>query len=237
MLGVLAEARFPRGSIERPLRVAWCPRPEARPVDPDLASSVAGAVRQLAALGHHIEQVELPLARWKDAFGPLVLEEEGRLRGHLLPDLREMLTTYEVAALEAAAAIDEATIAASRSHHRAVQQRLDEFLNVYDLIVTPATAVPAFPVGERPRIIAGENVDALWGAFPFTAPFNVAGTPAASIPCGFVRNLPVGIQLVCRRGRDALLLDISEDLEEALGLDTTIVIERLAARTRSELVS
>jgi Asp-tRNA(Asn)/Glu-tRNA(Gln) amidotransferase A subunit family amidase len=86
-------------------------------------------------------------------------------------------------------------------------------------------------------MIAGENVDALWGAFPFTAPFNVAGTPAASIPCGFVRNLPVGIQLVCGRGRDALLLDISEDLEEALALDTTIVIERLAARTRSELVS
>ena len=45
---------------------------------------------------------------------------------------------------------------------------------------------------ERPRNIAGEPVDSLWGAFPFTAAFNVAGTPATSIPCGFAGSLPVG---------------------------------------------
>ena len=86
-------------------------------------------------------------------------------------------------------------------------------------------------------MIAGEKVDALWGPFPFTAAFNVAGTPAASIPCGFARGLPVGIQLVCKRGQDALLLDIAEDLEEALGIDNTAVIERFARAGESELAT
>ena len=93
---------------------------------------------------------------------------------------------------------------------------------------TPSTAVTAFPVGERPRRIAGEKVDTLWGAFPFTAAFNVAGVPAASLPCGLVDGRPAGIQLVCAFGREDLLLDICEQLEEALEVDRSAIMERYA---------
>lgn len=235
MLSVLAERGFTRRVVERPLRIAWCPRPEARPVDPNLADVVANAVRQLSVLGHEVEEVDVPLAGWNQAFAPLVLEEEGRLRGHLLQNYRDMLTDYELASLEAAASLDVAAVAGAREQHKTFQARLDAFLTTYDAIVTPTTSVPAFPVGERPQIIAGERVDRLWGPFPFTAAFNVAGTPSSSIPCGFVDGLPVGVQLVCARGRDSLLLDIAEDLEESLVVDRAGGIVRFADQQKQKM--
>lgn len=225
-LGVLADRAFTRGSIRGPLRVAWCPRPEGRPVDSRLAVVVKGAAEQTAALGHHVAEVELPVAGWNEAFAPLVLEEEGRERGRLLRECPDMLTEYELVSLQAAASLDPATVADARRHHRSYQAKLNAFFQTYDVILTPTTAVPAFPVGMRPRTIAGEKADRLWGAFPFTSAFNVAGVPCASLPCGFVDGLPVGIQLVCARDRDDLLLDLAEDLETALAIDRTAVIER-----------
>lgn len=237
MLSVLAEQRFVRREVKGPLRVAWCPRPEGRPVDPDLSAVVADAVQQLAALGHEVEEVDIPLEGWNEVFAPLVLEEEGRLRGHLLQQHRELLTEYELVSLKAAASLDAATVAAARERHEAFRAKLDAFMTTYDVIATPTTAVPAFPLGERPRTIAGEQVDALWGAFPFTAAFNVAGTPGASLPCGFVDGLPVGVQLVCARNQDALLLDVAEDLEEALAFNRAAVIARFADAHKHEMVT
>jgi Asp-tRNA(Asn)/Glu-tRNA(Gln) amidotransferase A subunit family amidase len=237
MLGVLAEREFARAAAMRRLRVAWWPQPEGRPVDPGLAAVVARAVQRLSSLGHDVEQVDVPLAGWNEAFAPLVLEEEGRLRGPLLRSHREMLTNYELASLAAAASLDPQGVARARRQHQAFQAKLDAFLARYDVIVTPTTAVPAFPVGERPRTIAGRHVDALWGAFPFTAPFNVAGTPAVSLLCGFVHGLPVGTQLICARGYDALLLDVAEELEEALAIDVSTVIGRFAEARAAEVVT
>jgi Asp-tRNA(Asn)/Glu-tRNA(Gln) amidotransferase A subunit family amidase len=237
MLGVLAERKFARGKAKRRLRAAWCSQPEGRPVDPELAAVVARGVRRFSSLGHDVEHVDAPLTDWNEAFAPLVLEEEGRLRGHLLRSHRDMLTHYELASLEAAASLDAHSVASARRQHKAFVAKLDAFLRMYDVMVTPTTSVPAFPIGERPRTIAGRHVDMLWGAFPFTAAFNVAGTPGVSLPCGFVRGLPVGMQLICAWGRDDLLLDVAEELEEALDGDVSAVIERFVNEQTPEVVT
>ena len=226
ILSVLAEQSFARTQSKRPLRVASCLRPEGRPIQFGVAAAVKAAVRKLAALGCEIEETELPLAGWNEIFGPLVLEEEGRLRGHLLRSYAESLTDYECMSLKAAASLEAGTVERAREQHKVFQAEIDRFLGRYDLIVTPTTSVPAFPVGARPHEIDGKRVNSLWGAFPFTAAFNVAGTPGVSIPCGISQGLPVGLQLVAARGRDAQLLDIAEDLEEALAFDASEVIDR-----------
>ena len=49
-----------------------------------------------------------------------------------------------------------------------------------------------------------------------TWPLNAAGTPAASVPCGFGREgLPVGLQLAAAAGEDDLLLDVARAFEQA----------------------
>lgn len=226
MLGVLADADFVRQPVGRSLRVAWCPQPEGRPVHPGVLEKVAAAVHRLEKLGHHIQEVDLPLSGWNDAFGPLVLDEERRERGPLLASASGQLTDYVQRTLEAASSLDAATVEEARRRHGSYRAHVDSLFERHDVIVTPTTAVPAFPLGQRPREIAGKKVEWLWGAFPFTSAFNVAGTPAVTLPCGFVEGMPVGIQLVFARGQDALLLDLAEELEEALELDLPAIFSR-----------
>ena len=85
----------------RPRRIAWCPKPEGRPIDVGVSDAAAAAVAQLEACGHDVSLVELDLGGWEEIFGPLVLAEEGERRGHLLRGPHE-LTTYHRRSLMAA---------------------------------------------------------------------------------------------------------------------------------------
>lgn len=219
LLGVLADSRFERRSNKRPLRVCYCPAPENRPVDTGVAAMVERAVRVFENLGHHVEEDHPPIQGWGDIFGPLVLEEEHRERGHLLTLFPERLTRYQRSTLEAALAMDPADVWRARELLPGFRSRLAAFFDRYDIVLTPATAVPSFPLGERPKIIHDVAVDWLWGAFPFTAPFNVGGVAAASVPCGLVGDLPVSLQIVAKARAEQLLLDISQDFEEAIAFD------------------
>ena len=43
---------------------------------------------------------------------------------------------------------------------------------------------------------------------------NGTGLAAASVPCGFVDGLPVGLQVIAPQGRDDLVLDVSHAIEQ-----------------------
>jgi aspartyl-tRNA(Asn)/glutamyl-tRNA(Gln) amidotransferase subunit A len=86
---------------------------------------------------------------------------------------------------------------------RAIADVFDEV----DLILTPTTATTAFVAeGPPPMEIAGQRVGGM-GSVPYTAPFNMSGMPAVSIPVGTsVDGLPVGLQVVARRHEEELVL-------------------------------
>ncbi len=86
---------------------------------------------------------------------------------------------------------------------RAIADVFDEV----DLILTPTTATTAFKAeGPPPMEIAGQRVGGM-GSVPYTAPFNISGMPAVSIPVGTsVDGLPVGLQVVARRHEEELVL-------------------------------
>ena len=198
-----------------PLRIAWCPKPEGRPIDADVSDAAVEAVTHLEACGHDVSEVDLDLGGWEEIFGPLVLAEEGERRGHLLDGPHE-LTWYHRRSLMAAEQLDPGVVAAARSAQAHYRARMDRHFLDYEAIVTPATATTAFELGCRPRTINGEPVARLWGAFPFAVPFNVSGHPAVVLPAGFADGLPAAIQLVGRHGGDAQLLSLAEQLETRL---------------------
>ena len=84
-----------------------------------------------------------------------------------------------------------------------------------DVLATPTLAVPPFstqlPLG--PDRVAGQKIDPHLG-WSFTWPFNLTGQPAVSIPCGWTADgLPLGLQLVGRRGQDGLVLRVAAAIE------------------------
>ena len=86
----------------------------------------------------------------------------------------------------------------------------------YDVVLAPVLPVPTFPAGQiSPR----DDVPPTYHA-SFTPWFNQTGQPAASI-CGgrtAVNGMPIGIQIVGQRFRDADVLRVSVLLEEALAV-------------------
>ena len=83
--------------------------------------------------------------------------------------------------------------------------RMSEFHASWDLLVTPTLPLPAFEAGAD--VPAGSS-DPDWTSWtPFTFPFNLTQQPAGTVPCGFTSaGLPVGLQVVGPRYRDALVL-------------------------------
>jgi len=80
-----------------------------------------------------------------------------------------------------------------------------QFMQRWDLLVTPSVAVPAFvarPAGHSPMDPA-----AMLGWTPFSYPFNLTQQPACTIPCGLTSGgLPIGLQFVGPMFGDALVL-------------------------------
>lgn len=83
-----------------------------------------------------------------------------------------------------------------------------------DLLLTPTTPTTAYAAdGALRGEVAGEEVDLMYLSAPFTAPFNMTGQPAMSVPAGFVDGLPVGVQVVARRLEDERCLAAGALLE------------------------
>ena len=85
-----------------------------------------------------------------------------------------------------------------------------------DVLLTPATAVPAFAAeGPLPMEIAGQDAHAS-GPVPFTMLANLCWNPAASVPAGTSSDgLPLGLQIVGRRHADDVVLRLARLFEQA----------------------
>ena len=97
------------------------------------------------------------------------------------------------------------------------RQLRDEFNKVfasYDLLLTPTTAMKAPPI---PPVDASLE---LWCQRAFemitnTAPFDVTGHPAMSVPCGMSDGLPVGLQIIGRRYDESTIYRAASAFEQA----------------------
>ena len=78
-----------------------------------------------------------------------------------------------------------------------------------DVLAGPTVAYPA-PAEDPPFGAPEGEVESR-----YTAPYNLAGNPAISLPCGFAEgNLPAGLQLATAVGGDELLLSVARVYEE-----------------------
>jgi amidase len=83
-----------------------------------------------------------------------------------------------------------------------------------DVLVMPAVGEPAVEVGRWAGKGALRTVVGMSRAYPFCAPWNHLGNPAASVPAGFTpAGAPLAVQLVGRPNDESTLLSLAAQIE------------------------
>jgi aspartyl-tRNA(Asn)/glutamyl-tRNA(Gln) amidotransferase subunit A len=89
----------------------------------------------------------------------------------------------------------------------------DDFVNAFktvDVILTPATPTPAFPIGEKMT-----DPVAMYLSDVYTIAVNLAGIPGLALPIGLSKNqLPIGGQLIGGYFAEAKLLNIAHQFQQ-----------------------
>jgi aspartyl-tRNA(Asn)/glutamyl-tRNA(Gln) amidotransferase subunit A len=86
-----------------------------------------------------------------------------------------------------------------------------------DLIAGPTTPTPAFRLGEKTADPVQMYLNDI-----YTIAVNLAGLPAASIPCGFVGGLPVGLQLIGPAFGESAVLNFAHQYQQATDWHTRV---------------
>jgi aspartyl-tRNA(Asn)/glutamyl-tRNA(Gln) amidotransferase subunit A len=89
----------------------------------------------------------------------------------------------------------------------------DDFARAFrdvDVVAGPTTPSPAFGIGQK----TNDPIEMYLNDI-YTIGANLAGLPAVSLPCGFVRILPVGLQLVGPPLSEARLLKVAHRFQQA----------------------
>lgn len=90
-----------------------------------------------------------------------------------------------------------------------IKQELDEVLETVDCLLTPSAPHVAFKIGAQsgdPLKMYLEDI--------FMTGASLSGLPAISIPCGFDKGLPVGMQLIGKRFDEAMLFRVGQSYQE-----------------------
>lgn len=187
--------------------------------DAETRAAVLAAADELRTLGASVEELSLPLVPHAGAVFMALADSEGA--GMHQPWLRTRAGDYDVGTRRRLLA---ATLLPAAAYHQATRARVLiarevlAALERFDLLLAPTQPGPAPSIASgRARVSSKENAG---GRFftrrSYTTPFNLAATPAISVPCGFTRaGLPIGLQLAGRRYDEATVLRAAWAYEQA----------------------
>ena len=166
------------------LRIAWSPDLGFAAVDGEVASMTAEAAALFEEAGATVEEVDLCLDDPYNNLDAIPLANGYAAYGHLYEERRSDLSDLVRTRLESGKRVTGAEYARALRYLEQMRRQLELLMDSYDLLMTPTTSVPAFPIGQRPSKVGGREVEADWGFNPFNQVFNMSRQPAASIPCG-----------------------------------------------------
>lgn len=117
---------------------------------------------------------------------------------------RIMLGTYTTST-----GFREAYYDRARKVAQLIKQDFDQAFKQVDVLITPTTPTVAFKLGER-----ANNPLAMYKADLLTAPANLVGIPAISIPCGLIDGLPVGLQIMGPQLGESIIMRVAYNFEK-----------------------
>lgn len=211
--------------------------------EPDVDLAVQAAAGHLAALGLHVAQIDVPMHRhghaiwtpiavegttqqmlgynhgsnWKGLYVTGLMQAQRHWRDHA-DDFPHDVKTCLLAGEYFYSRYGGQYYGKAQNLARRLRQAYDDALAQVDVLLMPTVPLKA------PRLLpddasAAQFVSRALEMNANTAPFDVTGHPAISVPCAMRDGLPVGMMLVARHDDEATLYRIAHAFEQ--GLDWT----------------
>ncbi|HEX3176549.1 MAG TPA: amidase [Methylomirabilota bacterium] len=206
----------------RPVRVALTVDPAHQGVHRGVAAAVRAAGLALAEAGYAVDEVEPPTVDAVAANWAAIVYSE--MRRASLPYIRKWggtdINRCSDLSLELAPDLD------LDGYLRALAERSTHvrdwmvFMERYALVVGPVSTEPPFEVGFDVK--DRETMAHVIRSQRLLVAVNLLGLPAASVPCGLLDGVPLGVQVIGGRYREDLCLDAAEVIEARHGLPTPI---------------
>jgi aspartyl-tRNA(Asn)/glutamyl-tRNA(Gln) amidotransferase subunit A len=210
--GLCAEPRQLRVAFSRDLGLG-------APIDADVETTIADGIDLLAKAGWRIDriQVQWPQGIGESSIMPLQAAGLAAIHGDAWRRKPDLFDPDIAVQIERGLSLTGADVGRALEASAAIKRTVAHLFADHDLLLCPTAPCVAWPLTELgPKQIGGVDVPPR-GHAVFTPLFNHALVPAISIPCGRGRDgLPVGLQMVARRGRDRTVLAAAAEAERIL---------------------
>lgn len=202
-------------------------------LDDDVRKSIEEAIKVLEANGAEVKKCSLPLTEYALAAYYIISSAEassnlarfdGIRFGHRSKDAQDAVDIYsksrsEGFGKEVKRRIMLGTYALSAGYYDAyykkalkvrnlIKQDFQKVFKEFDVLISPTSPTTAFKFGEKTK-----DVVSMYMSDVYTVPINIAGLPAISVPCGFVNDLPVGLQFIGNYFREDVLFNFAYSYE------------------------
>ena len=187
-------------------------------LEPDVYSAIHAAIAQLGELGATASDVSIPLVENAGAISKCITDFDGASVHY--GRLRERAGEYDhntrVRLLTAALTPAQVYYKAQKLRTM-VRDAVLEALDSVDVLVLPTSPSPSPKIPDGPGVKSQEDAQSrISGVRSFTGPFNLAGVPALSIPCGFTSdNLPISLQIVGRPMAEGMVMRVGHAYQQA----------------------
>ena len=183
-------------------------RPYFDGLNPDVASAMDAALKQIDNLATDVLDIELPLTPTA-VQGPEVYAVHAK---HFA-NSPELYGRWIQERLKQAAKVDTVAYVEARQQLDRVRRAIDDVFAEVDFLITPTTPVPPITIDEALHM-SPDPAGELW--LRNTRPFNAYALPTISIPCGFTKDgLPIGLQIAGPRFGEAPLLSFAFAFEQS----------------------
>ncbi|MBN1778992.1 MAG: Asp-tRNA(Asn)/Glu-tRNA(Gln) amidotransferase subunit GatA [Candidatus Buchananbacteria bacterium] len=212
----------------------------AEGVDEEMKKVVEQAIKKLESLGAKIVEISLPLTKYAIPTYYILVKSEASTNLERYDGIRYGLSAQANSLMEkyletrgagfgpeVKRSIMMGTYTLSAGYYDAyynkaaqvrtlIKQEFQKAFEQVDCMVTPSTPFTAFKIGEKV-----DDPLQMYLADILSCPINIAGVPALSVPCGFVKpkdgenEMPVGMQIIGKQFDEQTILRVGHQYQQA----------------------
>ncbi|OSC61777.1 amidase, partial [Streptomyces sp. 4F] len=187
-------------------------------VDPEVETAVRRAVRRLAELGARLVDVEIPMARYVQAIQwGLMVPEASAYHERTLRTAADLYEDDVRVLLEAGELMSAGDHLRAQRARTLMRREWARMLRQIDVVVAPTVPLTAVPAGQASVSWSDGTVEAVSDAYVrLSAPANITGVPALTVPVGADRaGLPIGMQVLGRPFDEATVVRVGHAYERS----------------------